>query len=131
MGDLVKLYEALLDGGAREGERVLSASMTAELVRPAHVGMRDETFGMVIDWALGLMVNSWRYRQAPAHYGYGDHASAGTFGHGGQQSSIAFADPEHGLAVALCCNGRPGEALNHLRTQPVLTALYEELGLAP
>ena len=130
MADLVKLYEALLGGGAREGERVLSASSTAELVRPCRVGLRDETFGMVIDWSLGLMVNSWHYEQAPARYGYGDHASPATFGHGGQQSSIAFADPEHGLAVALCCNGRPGEVRNHERTQPVLTALYEELGLA-
>ena len=130
MGDLVKLFEALLGGGARDGERVLREDSVAELVRPARVGMRDETFGMVIDWSLGLMVNSWQYREAPAHYGYGDHASPSTFGHGGQQSSVAFADPDHGLAVALCCNGRPGEALNHRRTQPVLTALYEELGLA-
>lgn len=131
MGDLVKLFEALLGGGARDGERVLSEASVAELVRPARVGMRDETFGMVIDWSLGLMVNSWQYRRAPAHYGYGDHASPSAFGHGGQQSSIAFADPAHGLAVALCCNGRPGEAANHRRTQPVLTALYEELGLSP
>lgn len=131
MADLVKLFEALLGGGAREGERVLSSAAVAALVQPVRVGMHDETFGMVIDWSLGLMVNSWQYRQAPAPYGYGDHASPSAFGHGGQQSSIAFADPAHGLAVALCCNGRPGEALNHRRTQPVLTALYEELGLAP
>jgi CubicO group peptidase (beta-lactamase class C family) len=130
MGDLVKLFEALLGGGAREGERVLSDAMTAEIVRAHRVGMRDETFGMVIDWGLGLMVNSWHHRREPARYGYGDHASAATFGHGGQQSSLAFGDPEHGLAVALCCNGRPGEVLNHRRTQPVITALYEELGLA-
>ena len=130
MADLVKLFEALLGGGEREGERVLSEAATAELVRPARVGMRDETFGMVIDWSLGLMVNSWRYQRAPARYGYGDHASPSAYGHGGQQSSIAFADPAHGLAVALCCNGRPGEVLNHQRTQPVLTALYEDLGLA-
>lgn len=130
MADLVKLWEAFLGGGEREGERVLSAAMVAELSRPHRVGMVDETFGMVIDWGLGLMVNSWQYRKAPASYGYGDHASPAAFGHGGQQSSIAFCDPAHGLAVALCCNGRPGELLNHRRTQPVLTALYEELGLA-
>ena len=130
MADLVKLFEALLGGGARDGERVLSEATVADVVRPVRVGMRDETFGMVIDWGLGVMLNSWQYQQAPAHYGYGDHASRRAYGHGGQQSSIAFADPAHGLAVALCCNGRPGEALNHRRTQPVLTALYEELGLS-
>jgi CubicO group peptidase (beta-lactamase class C family) len=129
MGDLVKLSEMFLGGGSRAGERVLSEAMTAEVVRRHRVGMRDETFGMIIDWGLGVMVNSWHYREAPASYGYGDHASADAYGHGGQQSSVAFADPAHGLAVALCCNGRPGEAANHRRTQPVLSALYEELGL--
>jgi CubicO group peptidase (beta-lactamase class C family) len=76
------------------------------------------------------MVNSWAYTSSPTSYGYGDHASPDAFGHGGQQSSLAFADPAAGLAVALCCNGRPGEPANHRRTQPVVTALYEELGLS-
>ena len=130
MADLVKVFEMLLGGGARAGERVLRPDTVAALTSRHRVGMKDETFGMVIDWGLGLMVDSWSYRSAPASYGYGDHASPETFGHGGQQSSLAFADPAHGLAVALCCNGRPGEPENHRRTQPIVTALYEELGLA-
>ena len=129
MADLVKVFEMLLGGGERDGQRVLRPETVSALTARHREGMRDETFGMVIDWGLGLMVNSWSYRSAPARYGYGDHASAATFGHGGQQSSLAFADPEHGLAVALCCNGRPGEVANHRRTQPIVTALYEELGL--
>ena len=129
MGDLVKLFEMFLGGGMRESERVLSAP-TVEAMSVRHrAGRRDDTFGHVIDWGLGLMVNSWRYRSKPNSYGYGDSAGSRTFGHGGQESSLAFADPERGLAVALCCNGRPGEVANHLRTQPVITALYEELGL--
>ena len=130
MADLVKVFEMLRDGGEREGERVLRPETVAALTARQRVGMRDETFGMVIDWGLGLMVNSWQYRSAPASYGYGDDAGADAFGHGGQQSSVAFADPANGLAVALCCNGRPGEPANHRRTQPVLTALYEDLGIA-
>jgi CubicO group peptidase (beta-lactamase class C family) len=130
MADLVKLYEALLGGGQREGERVL-ARETVEAITARHrVGMRDETFGMVIDWGLGLMVNSRHHLGRATSYGYGDHASMRAYGHGGSQSSLAFADPEAGLAVALCCNGMPGEPANHRRTQPVITALYEELGLA-
>jgi CubicO group peptidase (beta-lactamase class C family) len=129
MADLVKVFEMFLGGGERAGERVLRPETVAAMTSRQREGMVDETFGMVIDWGLGLMVDSFAYRGAPTSYGYGDHSSRSAFGHGGQQSSIAFADPAHGLAVALCCNGRPGEPTNHRRTQPVLTALYEELGL--
>ncbi len=130
LGDLVKLFEMFLGEGEREGERVLRPETVAAMTTRHRTGMRDETFGMVIDWGLGLMCNSWSYRSAPARYGYGDHASGAAFGHGGQQSSVAFADPVYGLVVALGCNGRPGEVANHERTQSVITALYEELGLA-
>lgn len=129
MSDLVKLYEMFLGGGEREGERVLRRQTVEAMAARHRAGRRDGTFGMVIDWGLGLMVNSWHYRSRPTSYGYGDHASYRTFGHGGQQSSISFADPDNALAVALCFNGRPGELNNHHRTQPILTALYEELGL--
>jgi CubicO group peptidase (beta-lactamase class C family) len=130
MADLVKVFEAFLGGGERDGQRVLRPETVAAMTSRQREGLVDETFGMVIDWGLGLMVNSWAYLRRPTSYGYGEHASPVAFGHGGQQSSIAFADPAHGLAVALACNGRPGEPLNHRRTQPVLTALYENLGLA-
>lgn len=127
MSDLVKLYEMFLGGGEREGHRVLRRQTVEAMTARHRAGRRDETFGMIIDWGLGLMVNSWHYRSRPTSYGYGDHASYRTFGHGGQQSSISFADPVAGLAVALCFNGRPGELRNHQRTQPIITALYEEL----
>jgi CubicO group peptidase (beta-lactamase class C family) len=130
MADLVKLMEALRDGGVRRGERILRETTVEAMAARHRVGLHDETFGMAIDWGLGLMVNSWHYQQKPTRYGYGDHASPRTFGHGGSQSSIAFADPEAGMAVALCCNGMPGEAGNHRRTQALITALYEDLGLA-
>jgi CubicO group peptidase (beta-lactamase class C family) len=129
MADLVKVFEMFLGLGEREGERVLRPETVTTMTARHREGKNDETFGMVIDWGLGLMVNSFHYRGRPTSYGYGIHASPGAFGHGGQQSSIAFADPAHGLAVALCCNGMPGELLNHRRTQSVLTVLYEELGL--
>ena len=129
VGDLVKLAECLRAKGAAAGGRVLQAQ-TVEAVTARHrVGLVDETFGAKIDWGLGVMVNSWYYRHEPAPYGYGDHASMRAFGHGGSQSSVCFADPEVGLAAALICNGMPGEPANHRRTQPVLTALYEDLDL--
>lgn len=123
--DLVRLYQTLLRGGRPVLSRQAVEAMTAR----HRTSLRDETFGAVMDWGLGLMVNSWHYREQPAPYGYGDRASRRAFGHGGSQSSIAFADPEHDLAMVLLTNGMAGEKGNHRRTQPVLTAVYEDLAL--
>jgi CubicO group peptidase (beta-lactamase class C family) len=130
MEQLGRLFEMLLGGGELEGCRVL-APQTVEAITARHrVGMRDETFGALIDWGLGFMVDSRHYGVDAYPYGYGSHSSPRTFGHGGRQSSIAFADPEHALVVALAANGRPGERANTARFHLLLTILYEELGLA-
>jgi CubicO group peptidase (beta-lactamase class C family) len=129
MVDLVRLAEALRRGGELDGERILSAEAVAAMTARARVAMRDETFGAVMDWGLGVMVNSWHYAQKPTPYGYGEHAGRDAFGHGGRQSSLVFADPQHRLSVAFAANGMPGEPANHRRTQPVISALYEDLGL--
>ena len=129
MRDLVRVAQMILHRGELDGVRVLHAETVDAMVTPTRVGMVDETFGMVIDWALGLIVNSFHYRNRPTSYGYGKHASRGAVGHGGRQSSALFCDPAHGLAVAVCCNGMPGEPGHHRRMQPVLTAIYEDLNL--
>lgn len=130
MTDLVRLAEALRRGGELDGERIASATAVEAMTARHRTGMRDETFGAVIDWGLGVMVNSWHYEHKPTPYGYGEFAGRRAFGHGGMQSSLVFSDPEHALAVAFACNGMPGEPNNHRRTQPVITALYEDLHLA-
>lgn len=127
--DLVRVAAALGAGGELEGERILDPDTVIDMRRRHRQGLRDETFGAVIDWGLGVMINSWHYQRKPAPYGYGDRASADAFGHGGARSSVMFADPDNDLAVALIVNGLTTEPVNHRRTQPVLTALYQDLGL--
>lgn len=127
--ELVLVPEMLRRGGEFEGERLLSAETVASMAARHRTNMRDETFGALMDWGLGVMLNSIHYTGAPAPYGYGMHAGEDAFGHGGRQSSVTFADPENGLSVSFGCNGMPGEAVNTRRTQPVLTALYEDLGV--
>lgn len=128
-GDLLRFYEMLLDKGELDGVRVLAPQTVEAMCARHRAGIRDETFGAVMDWGLGVILNSWHYRRAPAPYGYGNHASPRTFGHGGRQSLVALADPEAGLAAVVVLNGLPGEPAHHRRIQAALDALYEDLGL--
>src|SRR4051794_10382751 len=122
-------YEMLLGRGQRDGRRILSPQSVEAITSPHRVGMYDNTFRHVIDWGLGFLMNSARYGPGPAPYGYGPHASPRTFGHGGSQCATGFADPEHGLAVAIVWNGRPGEQRHDQRLRETLAALYEDLSL--
>ena len=129
MHDLGRFYEMLLGGGEREGVRILSRETVALLTRRHRIGMFDETFRHVMDWGLGYIINSNRYGPQTVPYGYSLHCSAETFGHSGYQSSTGYADPRHGLAVALVVNGTPGEARHNKRFRLLNSAIYEDLGV--
>jgi len=124
MRELGVLYEQLLAGGGGQ--------WTAETVRlftsRQRAGLFDHTFGAVIDWGLGFVLDSKQYGpEIP--YGYGDHCSPATYGHSGRQCCAAFADPACGLVVAAAFNGMPGEQAHGARMRALLNAVYTDLGL--
>ena len=130
--ELGAFYEMLLRGGVGpDGARVLERESVELFTRRHREGMQARTFRAVLDWGLGFILDSKRHGEAQHPYGYGPHASDATFGHSGYQSSTAFADPAHDLAVALVFNGCPGDAAHQERVHTVLDALYVDLGLAP
>ena len=118
--ELALLYRALLRRGEGEHGRLLSPQAVEALTARHRAGMHDETFGIVIDWSLGLILDSVLY---------GRHCSPRTFGHGGARSSVGFCDPEHGLVVTLVCNGMPVQQDHYRRQQAISSAIYEDLGL--
>lgn len=126
INQLATLYEALLDGG----RGIVSPDTVAEWTRPHRCGKFDHTFGAIVDMGLGLILDSKHHGKADVPYGYGPHSSQATFGHGGQESCTGFADPEHGLVVAVMFNGSPGEKPHQQRMFATLAAIYEDLGLA-
>jgi CubicO group peptidase (beta-lactamase class C family) len=128
--ELGYFYEMLVSGGQRRGVRVLEPASVEEMTSPQRTGMFDETFQHVIDWGLGLILDSKQYDDEPLPYGYGPYSSPRTYGHGGSQSSVGFADPESELVAAIVFNGMPGEARHQARIRAVLSALYEDLRLA-
>jgi CubicO group peptidase (beta-lactamase class C family) len=115
------LYEMLCGRGARAGVRLLSPQAVEALSARHRTGMLDQSFGIVIDWGLGFIIDAVIY---------GRHASRRTFGHGGAQSSVGFCDPEHALVVACVTNGMPGRARHYPRFEAIASAIYEDLGLA-
>lgn len=126
---LANFYRMLMDGGVWQGRRLLEARTVKVFTSPARVGLHDKTFGHTIDWGLGFIVDSSHYGAERVPYGFGLHASSTTFGHGGRESSVAFADPENQLVVAAVFNGMPGEVRHQQRVRGFLTDLYTDLGI--
>jgi CubicO group peptidase (beta-lactamase class C family) len=124
--ELPRLLEVLYLGGAP-----LLSRMGAEAITARHrTGLRDQTFAAVLDWGLGVIVDAKVHGKELVPYGYGAHASARTFGHGGAQSAGLLCDPEVGLVAALACTGMCGNPAHSRRAHEVFTALYEDLDLA-
>jgi CubicO group peptidase (beta-lactamase class C family) len=125
---LGKFYEHLLSIlQGRQG--VLSRKLVIEMTRRQRENLYDNTFRATIDWGYGFIINSRCHGVEPLPYGFGALASDDAFGHGGVQSSSAFADPAHQLVVAWSCNGMPGEEQHALRAHRINTAIYQDLGL--
>lgn len=98
------------------------------MVRRQRSGVMDRTFGAVVDFGLGFVLNTPSVQGRPMPYGYGPHASLEAFGHSGSQCSCAFADPVHGLSVAWWFDGMPGEPVHQARQRDVNAAVYRDLG---
>jgi CubicO group peptidase (beta-lactamase class C family) len=127
--ELAHFYEMLLNDGESANGQVLSPQSVAAMTARHRVGEFDHTLAHVVDFGLGVILDSNRYGAETVPYGYGKYCSPRTFGHGGAQSSQGWCDPECGLVVTYFFNGRPGEAQNNKRTRTLNEAIYEDLGL--
>ena len=127
--DLGRFYEMLLNGGELTGHRILSSQAVAAMTARHRVGQMDLTLAHVVDFGLGVIVDSNLYGVDTVPYGYGRFCSPRTFGHGGAQSSQGWCDPECELVVAYYFNGRPGEGQHNRRTRQFNEAIYNDLNL--
>jgi CubicO group peptidase (beta-lactamase class C family) len=126
--ELGRFYEMMLrEGATGDGRKILTTESVRLLTTPRRVGLFDHTFRQTMDWGLGFITNSAKYGPDTVPYQYGPAAGPGAFGHGGSQSTSAFADPDRGLAVAMVFNGQPGEPAHHRRLRATLAALEADL----
>ena len=126
--ELGRFYEMLLNEGQTSRGRILSAQTVAAMTARHRVGEFDSTLAHIVDFGLGVIIDSNRYGPETVPYGYGKTCSPRTFGHGGAQSSQGWCDPESGLVVAYVFNGRPGEAQHQRRARHLNEAISLDLG---
>jgi CubicO group peptidase (beta-lactamase class C family) len=121
MRELARIYELLVLRGEYRGVRLLSPQTVEALTARHRVGLFDESFRVPMDYALGYQVDV---------ASMGRHCSPRAFGHGGNMSSMAFGDPERGVAVGIVCNGMPERrSVHYRRLEEIATAVYEDLGI--
>ena len=113
------------DGGAAASCR----AQTVEALTTRHtVGLLDRTLRRERS-TVGSVWSIDSKHHGPGADWFGRHCSPRTFGHGGYVSSLGFADPEHGLVVALVFNGMTDQERHDARMRATLDALYEDLGI--
>lgn len=129
--ELGRFYELLLNGGqTTDGIQIVSGESVASMISRHRVGEYDQTLQHIVDFGLGLIVNSNRYGAETVPYGFGRFASDDAFGHGGSQCAMGFCDPQHKLVVAWAANGFCGEGQHQRRNRMINEAIYHDLGLA-
>lgn len=95
---LAKMYGALANGGVVDGVRLVSPERIA-CMQEIQTSQKDIVTGRVMRKGIGFMMGGIVDGKWGAQ---GPRESA--FGHGGNGGSVAFADPELGLSVAVTLN---------------------------
>jgi len=118
---LALFYEKLIQG------QLLRPPSLEKMLSLARRDQLDATFGHIVDFGLGVILNSNRHGADTVPYGFGTKAGSRAFGHGGARSSMAFADPDHGFTAAVFLNGRVPETEHQPRMRTILDQLRSEL----
>jgi CubicO group peptidase (beta-lactamase class C family) len=129
--DLAQLYQALLDGGHRNGVRVLQPETILRARTPTSDGEVDQYLKLPVRWSEGFQLGGERPGPPRAGGGYspmGKRASRTTFGHNGSYVCIGWADPERELAVAYLAGRLVSRAVGARHMSEVSDAIIEAVG---
>ena len=115
--DLARFFAMMAGGGSWNSTRIFESDTVAEVTGLQVEGM-DHTAGRPVQRSLGLSL-------ADSRTGAQDQLTPTTFGHGGAGTSIGWADPTSGLAVAYITNGFRAEHSNTERLSSISQAVRD------
>ena len=115
--DLACFYAMMSGGGFLDGVRILRPDTVAEVTSLQVEGM-DHTLERHVRRSLGLAL-------ADPRMGSPDQLTDSSFGHGGAGTSVGWADPDTGLAVAYITNGFRAEQSNTPRLSAISQAVRD------
>ena len=117
---MAAFYQALIQGGALNGRRVLSPRMLAYAIRNYTGDRPDEYNGVPMHRGLGPHLRG----ETPLARGLGAIAHPSTFGHGGVGSSYCWGDPESGVSFAFLSNTRQADEFHGPRMDAISTLAH-------
>jgi CubicO group peptidase (beta-lactamase class C family) len=121
---LARMYGALANGGEVDGVRLVSPTRIAPMQRVYTDAPDRVIMGMPIRKGIGFFMGG---KTAGVHGATGPRETA--FGHPGAGGSIAFADPEVGLSIAVTINKMQSTLQAEGPTYEVCELIRNELGV--
>jgi CubicO group peptidase (beta-lactamase class C family) len=114
---LARFFQMLLCGGQLNGVRVLDERTVAESRRPSSDGEVDALMKRPIRWAQGFQLGGPGRDPRDMSQVMGANNSHETFGHAGNVSCIAWADPAQDLVLSYLSSVQPDldNGVRHLR----------------
>jgi CubicO group peptidase (beta-lactamase class C family) len=101
--DVAIFFQMLVNQGTYAGQSCLKPETVAHMTA-LHFQGRDQALQRNMRYGLGVMLGGLRTNPHQPGPIMGEASTARTFGHPGQSSSIAWADPDAELVLAFTCN---------------------------
>jgi len=125
--DLAIFYQMLVIGGIYKGHRGLREELVREAVKLRTAGY-DETLKDTIHWGYGFGVGGREAVEEGTHgSSFGRYSTFNTFGHGGQRSSVGWADRGERLVMTFTSNQMLDDAAALERIQDLADGVWEAL----
>jgi CubicO group peptidase (beta-lactamase class C family) len=116
----------VVNEGKYAGRQIVRPETIAAATALGYEGI-DELFEAPVRWAHGFHLGGILNQEPDAPIGMGRKSTIRTFGHFGQDSCMAWADPDADIAVAFTCNCLIEEKLANMRWQELSDAVWESV----